>query len=135
MTTIKMYKYTIAKTKLTVKQLLSQNKITHNLPTTWSEGGIGPLYWVAGRDDKSGSNLFKAAVYNSTADVPVTVEFAGSTAMSANLTVLSCDDPNASNYPGGPEVVQTGVFSVAAKSQGVFEFSLPNLSVAVLQTE
>jgi alpha-N-arabinofuranosidase len=93
------------------------------------------LYWLAGRNDNTGSNIFKAAVYNSTLDVPVTVQFAGCNAKMANLTILSSDDPNASNYPGGPEVVKTKVQSVTAKAHGVFEFSLPNLSVAVLKTE
>lgn len=92
------------------------------------------MYWVAGRNDNTGSNIFKAAVYNSTSDVPVTVHFAGSHAKVANLTILSSDDPNASNFPGGPEVVKTDVKSVTANAQGAFEFSLPNLSVAVLKT-
>lgn len=117
-----------------MEQLLSRNKIVHNLPTTSTEGGIGPLYWVAGRGDKPGTYLFKAAVYNSTSDMPVTVTFGGSRAKAATLTVLSSQDPNASNYPGGPEVVQTKVSSVVAKSEGVFQFTLPNLSVAVLAT-
>ncbi|KAF3391027.1 Alpha-L-arabinofuranosidase A [Talaromyces pinophilus] len=126
--------HTSRSTSWHVIKLLSTNKITQNLPTTWSGGDIGPLYWVAGRNDNTGSNIFKAAVYNSTSDVPVTVNFAGCNAKIANLTILSSDDPNASNYPGGPEVVKTEIQSVTANAQGAFEFSLPNLSVAVLKT-
>lgn len=92
------------------------------------------MYWVAGRGTAPGSGVFKAAVYNSTSDVPVTVQFEGCNALFAELTVLSAHDPNASNYPGGPEVVNTEITWVTAKSQGLFEFSLPNLSVAVLKT-
>ncbi|EED15681.1 alpha-L-arabinofuranosidase A [Talaromyces stipitatus ATCC 10500] len=127
--------HTSLSTSWHVIKLLSRNRIAHNLPTTSSEGGIGPIYWVAGQGDKPESYLFKAAVYNSTGDMSVAVTFSGSRAKSATLTVLSSQDPNASNYPGGPEVVQTNVSSVVAKSEGVFQFTLPNLSVAVLTTE
>ncbi|KAJ5815218.1 alpha-L-arabinofuranosidase A [Penicillium riverlandense] len=120
--------------KLTVIQLLAQNHITHNLPTTATDGGYGPLYWVAGRDDTDGSHLFKVAAYNSTADTPVSLTFEGSSSHSATLTVLSAADPMASNVVDGPEVVETHKLALKAGHSGAFEFSLPSLSVAVLRT-
>ena len=52
--------------------------MTQTLPTT-SDSNIGPLYWVAGSNEKTKSHIFKAAVYNSTKgeDVPVSLSFEG----------------------------------------------------------
>lgn len=84
----------------------------------------------------------KAAVYNSTAAVPVTVSFEGvQKGSSASLTVLTqkpeVDIANglAKNVLGGIDVVQTTVEEVKANEEGSFEFELPNLSVAVLATQ
>jgi alpha-L-arabinofuranosidase len=113
--------------------------ITNTLPTT-SSTGFGPLYWVAGYNNQSNSHIFKAAVYNSTSDVPVSITFEDSKSTKATLTVLTqsadADELNglAMNVMGGPNVVATTVTEISAGYGGAFKFSLPNLSVAVLST-
>ena len=117
-------------------KLLGNHIITHNLPTT-SDTDIGPLYWVAGRSDKTGGHIFKASVYNSTADVPVSVTFEGVKAgTKAQLTVLTGPtDPYGYNDPWTREnVVKTSKQAVTAGANGAFSFKLPPLSVAVLDT-
>ena len=117
------------------KQLFSHNSFTHTLPTT-SNSSFGPLYYVAGVDNTSNSHIFKAAVYNSTADVPVSLTFDGVKAgTSASLTVLTAADPLGMNEVGAANIVDKKTSTVTAGVNGVFDFSLPNLSVAVLKTE
>ncbi|KAK3300455.1 glycoside hydrolase superfamily [Chaetomium fimeti] len=127
-------------------QLLAAHRITHTLPVTAtttsnSTASFGPAYWVAGRGAAEGSHIFKAAVYNSTggADVPVSVKFEGGSdkkGARAQLTVLTAPGgPWAHNTPENKEAVKTTVTTVKAGRGGVFEFSLPDLSVAVLVTE
>ena len=53
----------------------------------------------------------------------------------AQLTVLSAPDPFAMNEVGGENVVAERVTTVRADKKGVYEFKLPNLSVAVLKTQ
>ncbi|GMF67847.1 unnamed protein product [Aspergillus oryzae] len=97
---------------------------------------FGPLYYVAGVDNTSNSHIFKAAVYNSTADVPVSLTFDGVKAgTSASLTVLTAADPLGMNEVGAANIVDKKTSTVTAGVNGVFDFSLPNLSVAVLKTE
>ncbi|KAF7625141.1 putative vacuolar segregation protein [Aspergillus flavus] len=115
--------------------LFSHNSFTHTLPTT-SNSSFGPLYYVAGVDNTSNSHIFKAAVYNSTADVPVSLTFDGVKAgTSASLTVLTAADPLGMNEVGAADIVDKKTSTVTAGVNGVFDFSLPNLSVAVLKTE
>lgn len=54
---------------------------------------------------------------------------------SATLTYLVADDPYGYNAAGQPEVVQTKTSKIIASDGGEFVFTLPNLSVAVLETE
>ena len=92
---------------------------------------------MAGRSDKTRSHIFKAAVYNSTADVPVSVTFEGVKAgTAAQLTVLTGPaDPYGYNDPWTRvNVVKTAKRSVTAGANGAFSFTLPPLSVAVLDT-
>ncbi len=129
---------TTLSTSYYVWQLLGQHIITRTLPTT-SDIGYGPLYYVAGRNDQSKSYIFKAAVYNSTneADVPVSVKFPGvAPGAVAQLTILSGpENPYGYNDPfTRVNVVETTKKNVSAGVDGSFSFSLPNLSVAVLQT-
>jgi alpha-L-arabinofuranosidase len=115
-------------------QLLSTNHITDTLPTE-SSAGYGPLYYVAGLDSSSGSHIFKAAVYNSTARVPISLVFdTVRTETRASLTVLTAPDPYAYNRPA-TNVVKSVTSTITSGPDGVFSFSLPNLSVAVLKTE
>lgn len=109
--------------------------MTNTLPTKSSDK-YGPLYYVAGVDNSTNSHIFKAAVYNSTADVPVSLTFDGVKAgTAAELTLLTAPDPVFMNEVGGANQVHSKVSTLRAGKQGVFEFSLPNLSVAVLKTK
>jgi alpha-N-arabinofuranosidase len=102
-----------------------------------SDEGFGPLYYVAGTSDK-GSGIFKAAVYNTTEDVPVSLRFSGfSKGATAKLTVLTGpEDPYGYNDPFTQvNVVKETTSTVTAGKDGAFQFSLPQLSVAVLETD
>ncbi|USW55231.1 Putative alpha-L-arabinofuranosidase, glycoside hydrolase superfamily [Septoria linicola] len=122
--------------------LFAHHPISHTLPTT-SNSSYGPVYWGAGKDDaRNGAFVWKGAVYNTTANgssVPVSVHFEGVTAGTlANLTVLtnSVGDPYAYNDPHtGVNIVNTTTSIITAGAGGVFSFSLPELSVAVLDTD
>lgn len=102
-----------------------------------SDAGFGPLYYVAGTSDR-GTGILKAAVYNSTADVPVSVRFEGSrNGATATLTVLTGpENPYGYNDPFTQvNVVKTTTSRVTAGPDGSFQFSLPQLSIAVLETD
>lgn len=90
-----------------------------------SDSAFGPVYWVA--SSASDKYYVKLANYGSDVqDLSVTID--GKT--SAKLTVLADDDPNASNTPEETPVVP--VDSSVTAQDGVFSFSLPAWSVAVL---
>lgn len=112
--------------------------MTSTLPTT---SAFDPIFYVAGRNDLTGGNIFKAAVYNATTEaVPVKLTFEGvdlEVGTEARLTVLTGPegDPMAYNDPAtGINVVKTTTSTVVVGEDGAFEFSLPDLSVAVLDT-
>ena len=90
---------------------------------------------------RNGALVWKGAVYNTTdnASVPITVHFEGVKAgTKAQLTYLtnSVGDPYAYNDPRtGIQIVDTTTKELIAGANGAFEFSLPQLSVAVLDTE
>ena len=106
---------------------------THITETREAPGTFGPAYWVTGKTESG--YAMKAAVYNATEDVPMTITFpevgAGT---KATLTVLTADSPDAYNGLGTPNVVQTTTTEVTSSGAGSFSFSLPNLSIAVLET-
>jgi alpha-L-arabinofuranosidase len=115
---------------------MAAHPITKTLPAT---ANFDPLYYVAGMNEKTQAHIFKAAVYNSTdgADVPVRLTFDGVVpGTTAELTVLSGPkDPYGFNNPlKGNNVVKTTKTTVKSDKKGTFAFSLPNLSVAVLDT-
>ncbi|KAH8157393.1 hypothetical protein CIB48_g10846, partial [Xylaria polymorpha] len=119
------------------KLLMAAHPITETLPASTE---FNPLYYVAGRNEKTQGHVFKAAVYNSTdgADVPVRLTFDGVAAgTAAELTVLTGpEDPYGINDPfTGDNIVQTTQTTVQSDENGTFSFSLPNLSVAVLDTQ
>jgi alpha-N-arabinofuranosidase len=121
--------------------LFAHHPISHTLPTH-SNSSYGPLYWGAGLDEnRNGAMVWKGAVYNTTdnSSLPVTVQFQGvAPGTKANLTVLtnSVGDPYMYNDPfTGVNIVHTDISLVTAGSDGAFHFSLPQLSVAVLDTE
>lgn len=116
---------------------MAAHPITETLPAS---ADFGPLYYVAGRNQKTRGHVFKAAVYNSTngADVPVSLTFEGVVAgATAELTVLTGpEDPYEVNNPFvGFNIVKTTKTTVQSNENGTFSFRLPNLSIAVLDTK
>jgi alpha-L-arabinofuranosidase len=121
--------------------LFAHHPITHTLPTA-SNSSYGPLYWGAGIDEsRDNARVWKGAVYNTTdaADVPVSVQFQGiNPGTKAELTVLTNEDgdPYMYNDPfTGVNIVGTNTTILTAGSDGTFKFSMPQLSVAVLDTD
>lgn len=77
-------------------------------------------------------------MYNSTEAVPVSLKFDGfPPGATATLTVLTGpDNPYGYNDPfTHVNVVKETTSTVTAGDGGVFQFSLPQLSVAVLETD
>jgi len=112
-----------------VSQLLAKHIIRRTLPVTAPPGApnFNPLYYVAGASEK-GTRIFKASVYNSTEPVPVSLQFEGvPKGAKASLTVLTGPSDQYA-YKEDTKVVRAG-------EKGTFTFSLPALSVAVLETE
>jgi alpha-N-arabinofuranosidase len=110
--------------------------LSKTLPVT-SDSNFGPLYYVAGTSDK-GTGIFKAAVYNSTEAVPVSLKFEGAPkGATAKLTVLTGpENPYGYNDPFlHNNVVKETTTTLTAGSDGTFQFSLPQLSIAVLETD
>jgi alpha-N-arabinofuranosidase len=85
--------------------------------------------------------VWKGAVYNTTnsSEVPVSVHFQGvQPGAKAELTILTNPggDPYAYNDPfTGVNIVNTTKSELTAGASGAFTFRLPELSVAVLDTE
>lgn len=74
-------------------------------------------------------------MYNSTADVPVSLTFEGiGRGMTADLTILTAPDIYSMNEVGGSNIVNSQTTTIKAGKNGAFSFQLPNLSVAVLST-
>ena len=114
-----------------VISLLSNNRIAQTLPITGAE--YDPAFYVAGTS-ASGGRLFKAAVYNSTGNVDMNIKFDGiAGGTSATLTTLTAPSGFSMDAVDGPNVVKTSTFHFTANSAGTFHFTLPNLSVAVLE--
>ncbi|KAH8882695.1 glycoside hydrolase family 51 protein [Thozetella sp. PMI_491] len=117
-----------------VLKLLGSSPFAETLPVTvGANTGFGPAFWVAGQADDR--YILKAAVYNSTTDdVQFSVTFeALKGGATGQLTVLSADSPFARNTPAAREQVKKSISTVTANKDGTFEFSLPNLSVAVFE--
>ncbi|KAJ5131575.1 Glycoside hydrolase superfamily [Penicillium bovifimosum] len=115
--------------------LFNHNHMTNTLPATSSDA-FGPLYYATGVDNKTNSHIFKAAVYNSTAEVPVSLTFEGvGRGTKADLTILTAPDPFAMNEVGGANIVNSKTTQIKAGKKGEFSFKLPNLSIAVLATQ
>lgn len=118
-----------------ILQLLGLHPLKNTLPV--SGGGIKPLYYVAGTSERN-TTLFKAAVYNATAPVDVSIQFetAATKGAKATLTLLTGPaDPYGINDPfTRVNVVNETTSTLTASDAGVFSFSMPALSVAVLET-
>ncbi|KAJ5307027.1 hypothetical protein N7508_006042 [Penicillium antarcticum] len=125
---------TARSTSYHVYSLFNHNLMTNTLPST-SPDAFGPLYYATGLDIKTNSHIFKAAVYNSTENVPVSLTFDGiSRGTKADLTILTAPDAFSMNEVGGSNIVKSKTSTIKAGKKGEFNFSLPNLSVAVLST-
>ncbi|CAI7673973.1 unnamed protein product [Penicillium pancosmium] len=125
---------TARSTSFHVYDLFNKNHMTNTLPAT-SEDAFGPLYYATGLDSKSNSRIFKAAVYNSTEDVPVSLTFSGvGRGTKADLTILTAPNALSMNEVGGANIVNSKTTTIKAGKKGEFSFKLPNLSVAVLTT-
>ena len=111
-------------------QLLSNTRIAETLPITGAT--YGPAYYVAGTG-ASGSRILKTAVYNSTGDYAMEVTFDGvGPGATATLTVLTAPDANSYNSVGS-DVVRKDVTTLIAGAGGEICFSLPELSISVLE--
>ncbi|KAJ5223143.1 uncharacterized protein N7469_009383 [Penicillium citrinum] len=118
-----------------VYDLFNKNHMTNTLPAT-SEDDFGPLYYATGVNSETKSHIFKAAVYNSTEDVPVSLTFSGvGRGTKADLTILTAPDAFSMNEVGGANLVKSKKTTIKAGKKGEFSFKLPNLSVAVLSTK
>lgn len=112
-------------------ELFSAHRISEVLPV--DNPVFKPAYYVAGYSNSSDSYIVKAAVYNSTEPVDVSVSFEGvSEGAEGTLTILTA--PEATSYNSvGSDIVETSTKSLTAGSGGVFSFSLPDLSVSLLE--
>lgn len=128
------YSQDVLSTSYHMIKLLSNTRFAHTLPASTTNSLNGPVYFVAG-EFADGRKGMKAAVYNSTGVVPMSIAFEGCTeGQAANLTVLTAPDGDSYNSVGS-DVVKSSTSVVRAKANGVFEFGLPNLSIALLETE
>lgn len=136
-----MLEFDASKTTLSTSyhifKLISTHPITSNLPTTPSTN-TSSLFFVAGRNEDTGKHIFKAANYNTTQheDTPVKVGFEGvEEGRKAQLTLLTgSEGPFGYNDPKtGNNVVKETTDVLVANGEGVFEWVMPELSVAVLE--
>lgn len=121
-----------------VWELFAAHPMSHTLPAA---GDLDPVFYVAGKNEDKGSFIWKGAAYNTTdgSDVPVSVAFGGvEPGTKASFTLLTNEDgdPFAYNDPHtGVNIVNRNTTVIEANDDGIFEFTLPNLSVAVLDTD
>lgn len=130
-----------------VWSMFAHHPITETLPVN---DNYGPVYYGAGKDSNRDAMVWKGAVYNTTnnAEVSISVQFEGiESGTPALLTMLTnpSGDPEAMNIPAtvgrppglgvGENIVANETRVVTANAQGAFEFTMPELSVAVLDTD
>lgn len=119
-------------------ELFAFHPMSHTLPATED---FGPVYYVAGKNEDQGSFIWKGACYNTTngADQPVSVKFDGvQEGTKASLTMLtnSVGDPMRWNDPyNHTNIVDRSTVVLSANKDGAFEFEMPELSIAVLDTD
>lgn len=118
-------------------EILAAHPISKMLPASQT---FDPIFYVAGESQHNPEGrVWKGAVYNTTnsADLPVSLSFEGlGKGTKAKLRVLTGpEDPMLWNDPHtGVNVVNSTTYLLTAGEGGVFEFSLPELSIAVLET-
>ncbi|KAF2743179.1 glycoside hydrolase family 51 protein [Sporormia fimetaria CBS 119925] len=117
-------------------KFFSTRPIFQTLPTTPDEGNTTSLFWGAGVGE-DGEKIVKFANYNTTssAPTPVKLSFDDEDAKEAKLTMLTgTGDPYAYNEPLKPNrVVKETSRTLRANRKGLFEFEMPELSVAVVE--
>lgn len=127
---------TTLSTSYHVFKLISTHLITHTLPTT-PKTNTTSLFWVAGHNKDDGKKIVKLANYNTTnhEDTDVSIKFEGVDAGKATLTLMyGTDGPYGYNDPAtGNNVVKEETTVLSARDNGAFQFSMPELSVAVLE--
>ncbi|KKA29147.1 hypothetical protein TD95_003533 [Thielaviopsis punctulata] len=114
-----------------VWKLLTSQQLATTLPATKT---FNPLFYVAGKT-KDETLVWKGAVYNTTngASVPVSLSFEGvNKGTSATLTVLTGPSNPYGVNTATTNVVVEKTTTMTAGENGVFEFSMPELSVAML---
>lgn len=100
-----------------------------------SDSGFGPAFYVAGVNRGTTQYTFKAAIYNTTAPVPFSIQFEGLHQGSpAKLTVLSTPSGLSHNIVGGQNVVTETATTLTAQKGGLFTFELNEYNIAVLTT-
>ncbi|KAH0608416.1 uncharacterized protein H6S33_001550 [Morchella sextelata] len=109
-----------------VQQMFSVNRGTTILPVT-SDTGFGPAYWVASKNDNTGTYYVKMANYGATA-VSTTITIPGATA--GSVTTLTGPASDSINLPKNAVVVP--VTTAITGSGGKFTISLPAWSVVVV---
>lgn len=120
-----------------VWELFAAHPITYTLKATTD---FDLVYYGAGMNKETGSFVWKGAVYNTTnnASVNISIHFDGvRPGAEATLTMLTnlSGDPYAINDPQtGVNIVQTTTKTLRANRRGKFDFTMPELSVAVLDT-
>lgn len=119
-------------------ELFAAHPMSHTLPAS---SDFDPVWYVAGKNEDKGSFIWKGACYNTTdhEDVPVSVKFEGvkkGTKASVTLLTNKAGDPEAHNDPFTQiNVVDSKTFTVTADKEGAFKFRMPELSIAVLDTD
>lgn len=125
---------TVRSSSYQVERLLSETRFTETRPVN-SNDSFGPAYWVAGQNTNTGSYILKTAVYNGTSDFPMQVIIDSvQPGTQANLTVLTAPDGLAYASIGSDPMVRNTTTLVAGDG-GLFNFTLPGLSVSVLETQ
>ncbi|KAF7198284.1 Alpha-L-arabinofuranosidase A [Pseudocercospora fuligena] len=126
-------KHTTLSTSWHVAKLFSSVRLTEVLPM--ENAVYDPMYYVAGRSKERESWVLKAVVYNATEDVPFQVKFEGmeEAGQMGNLTWLTA--PMNASQPIGGNIVEWHTEMIESEEGGVFGFSLPEYSVAVLEAK
>jgi alpha-L-arabinofuranosidase len=98
-----------------------------------SDSGFGPAFYVAGVNSDTSQYTFKAAIYNTTAPIPFSIDFEGvKQGTKATLTVLNAPSGLSANVIRGENVVDQTVTRLTAQKGGVFSFELKEYDIAVL---
>ncbi|KAL2888224.1 aspartate-semialdehyde dehydrogenase-like protein [Ceratocystis lukuohia] len=113
--------------------LVGSKQLVNTLPATKE---FDPLFYVAGVSEES-TMVWKGAAYNTTdgKPVPVRLNFDGvNQGARATFTLLTGPSDSYGVNTATENVVKTSTTTLTAGAGGVFEFDLPQLSVALLET-